>query len=86
MGLLSTHDFPVCLHGSSVPLSAQITAAYPIDQIPLSEYLVNMMDRAQLFLKYPLYPKDGCLSVGDAPGCQMDVDDDKVERESVTEL
>ena len=86
MGLLSTHDFPVCLHGSSVPLSAQITAAYPIDQIPLSEYLVNMMDRAQLFLKYPLYPKGGCLSVGDAPGCQMDVDDDKVERESVTEL
>ncbi len=86
MGLLTAYDCPVTLHASCVPLTAQLTALYPIDQVFMSEYLVNMMDRAQLFLKYPVYPKNGCLTVGDAPGCQMDIDEAKVERETLVTL
>ena len=68
------------------PLTAQLSVGYPIDQVPVSEYLVNMMERAQLFLKYPVRPRGGCLDPGEAPGCQMDVDEDKVEREAVVAL
>jgi len=86
MGLLSASDQTVCLHGSSVPLCTQVSAAYPIDLVPISEYLVNMMERAQWFLRYPVRPTGGCLEVGDAPGCQMDVNEERVERETVNEL
>ncbi|MBR5381791.1 MAG: mandelate racemase/muconate lactonizing enzyme family protein [Oscillospiraceae bacterium] len=86
MGLISSYDLPVCLHGSSVPLCTQVAATYPIDLIPLNEYLVNMMERAQWFLRYPVRPENGCLTVGDAPGCQMDINEDRVERETAEEL
>ena len=45
-----------------------------------------MMERAQWFLRYPVRPENGCLTVGDAPGCQMDINEDRVERETAEEL
>lgn len=86
MGLLSAHDYPVCPHASSVALCTQLSASYPISTVPLSEYIVNMADRSQWFLKYPVRPVDGFLLPGEAPGCQMDIDEAKVERDSVTLL
>lgn len=86
MGLLTAYDYPVSLHGSCPPVCVDLSAAYPINVLPISEYLINMMESLEYFYRYPAHPQNGKFLVEDAPGCHLDVDESKVEKESWIEL
>lgn len=86
MGLLTTYDFSVSPHGVCPPICMQLSAAYPINVIPVSEYLVNMMEAIQYFYKYPARPIRGKFIISNQVGCNLDVDDSKVQKETWVDL
>jgi hypothetical protein len=48
---------------------------------PYQEYLVKWNDINMHFLKNPLRPVNGVISLSDTPGANMMLDADKIERE-----
>lgn len=83
--LASAYDLPVIPHGHSVPASVQVIAAQPISTCPLLEYLVKWNQIHQFFLKNPIHPVDGFVSLPTEPGVGMELDDARIEhRREVT--
>lgn len=76
--LASSHDLPVIPHGHSVPANVHLIAAMPADTCPLLEYLVKWNQIHQFFLKNPLVPENGALSLPQEPGLGMALDEDKI--------
>jgi L-rhamnonate dehydratase len=69
------------VHGTSVPLAAQVSFTQNAAVSPMLEYLYNIAPHEQHFLKYPLTPVDGYLTPPPAPGVGLDIDMNKVESE-----
>jgi L-rhamnonate dehydratase len=69
------------VHGTSVPLAAQVSFTQNAAVSPMLEYLYNIAPHEQHFLKYPLTPVDGYVTPPPAPGVGLDIDMNKVESE-----
>jgi L-rhamnonate dehydratase len=79
--LASTYDLPVIPHGHSTPASAHFIASQPVGLCPLLEYLIKWNEIHQFFLKTPLKPVNGVVTLPDAPGLGMDLDSAKIEEQ-----
>jgi len=66
-------------HGHSVPANVHLSAALPILQVPLVEFLVKWNAVHQFFWKEPLVPVNGIVTVPQKPGMGMEIDEAKVE-------
>jgi L-alanine-DL-glutamate epimerase-like enolase superfamily enzyme len=77
--IASTYDLPVVPHGHSTPATAHLIASQPANLCPILEYLVKWNTIHQYFLKTPLEPKNGVVTLPDAPGLGMELDDAKTE-------
>ena len=77
--LASAYDLPVIPHGHSTPASAHLIAAWPVTTCPLLEYLIKWNEIHQFFLKYPLKPINGVVTLPTRPGIGMALDEDKIE-------
>lgn len=77
--LASAYDLPVVPHGHSTPASIHLIAAWPVVTCPLLEYLIKWNEIHQFFLRHPLKPVNGQVTVPTAPGLGMTLDRDKCE-------
>lgn len=77
--IASTYDLPVVPHGHSTPATAHLIASQPANVCPILEYLIKWNEVHQYFLKTPLKPKDGVVTLPDTPGLGMELDESKVE-------
>ena len=77
--LASAYDVQLIPHGHSVPANANFSFAQPPAVVPMVEYLVKWNILHQWFLKNPVHPVGGLVSLPTAPGLGMDIDQDKVE-------
>jgi L-alanine-DL-glutamate epimerase-like enolase superfamily enzyme len=82
IALASAYDLPVIPHGHSTPATAHVIAAWPQTTCPLLEYLVKWNEIHQFFLKTPLKPSGGVITLPDAPGLGMELDEAKIERQT----
>jgi L-rhamnonate dehydratase len=78
--LASAYDLPVIPHGHSTPATAHFIAAWPEPTCPLLEYLVKWNEIHQFFLKTPLKPVNGVITLPTTPGLGMELDDTKIEK------
>ena len=76
--LASVHGRHVIPHGHSVHASAHLIASQSPGLCPLLEYLVKWNTIHQHFLKDPLHPVDGFVTVPDRPGMGISIDESKV--------
>ena len=76
--LASAFEVPVIPHGESVPLNAQLTAAQSPSLAPFIEYLVQWNEVFQFFMKHPVKPVNGQITVSDRPGLGLEIDESKV--------
>lgn len=79
--LASTYGISVIPHGHSVPANIHLSAALPIPQVPLIEYLVKWNQLLQHFWKEPVHPVNGLIRVPEGPGMGMELDPAKIESE-----
>ncbi len=77
----SVYDIPVIPHGHSTPANAHLSAAAPILNVPWIEYLVKWNEVHQHFLKNPIKPVNGVITVSDRPGLDMELDPATFETE-----
>jgi L-alanine-DL-glutamate epimerase-like enolase superfamily enzyme len=82
IALASAYDLPVIPHGHSTPASAHVIAAWPQTTCPLLEYLVKWNEIHQFFLKSPLKPQGGVITLPETPGLGMELDDAKMTKQS----
>jgi L-rhamnonate dehydratase len=81
--IASTYDLPVIPHGHSTPATAHLIASQPANLCPLLEYLVKWNTIHQYFLKTPLEPRNGVVTLPDTPGLGMELDEAKIEDQRV---
>ena len=81
--IATTYDLPVIPHGHSTPATAHLIASQPANVCPLLEYLVKWNEIHQFFFKTPLKPIGGVVTLPDAPGLGMELDEAKIERQRV---
>jgi L-rhamnonate dehydratase len=77
----TVHDLIVIPHGHSTPIGIHFSAAQSPVHTPYQEYLVKWNAIHMHFLKNPLWPVGGSISLPSAPGANMDLDSAKIERE-----
>ncbi len=78
--LASAYDLPVIPHGHSVPATVHLIAAWPVTTCPLLEYLIKWNEIHQFFLKQPLKPVNGQVTLPTQPGIGMALDETKIEQ------
>jgi L-rhamnonate dehydratase len=81
--IASTYDLPVIPHGHSTPATAHLIASQPAPLCPLLEYLVKWNEVHQFFLKNPLKPTNGVVTLPTTPGLGMELDEAKIEQQVV---
>ncbi|HEV2530070.1 MAG TPA: enolase C-terminal domain-like protein [Thermomicrobiales bacterium] len=79
--LASCYGIPIIPHGHSVPANIQLSAALPIPQVPLVEFLVKWNGVHQYFFANPVVPVNGIVTVPDVPGMGVELDPAKIEQE-----
>jgi L-alanine-DL-glutamate epimerase-like enolase superfamily enzyme len=79
--IASTYAVPVIPHGHSVPANVQLSAALPIPQVPLVEFLIKWNQLLQFFFTEPVLPVNGVITVPDRPGMGVAIDEAKIESE-----
>jgi len=79
--LASAYDVQVILHGSSVPVNAQVSFAQNSVVTPMMEDLVVLQKMLQFFLKNPVKPVNGFITPPTAPGVGLELDESKIESE-----
>ncbi len=84
--LASAHDLQVIPHGHSSPANAHFSAAMVPTLTPYQEFLVKWNTVHQFFLKNPIEPQDGLITVPDTPGVGMDLDTGKIESEELLQF
>jgi len=83
--LASAYDLPVIPHGHSVPVTVHLIASQPPTTCPLLEYLIKWNEIHQFFLKHPIEPVNGEVSLPTAPGVGMALDETKIrERRAIS--
>ena len=71
-------------HGHSVPATVHLIASQPANVCPLLEYLVKWNQIHQFFLKHPIVPQNGSVTLPTEPGLGMELDEAKIrERREV---
>jgi L-alanine-DL-glutamate epimerase-like enolase superfamily enzyme len=80
--IASTYDLPVVPHGHSTNATAHLIASQPANLCPILEYLVKWNTIHQWFLKTPLKPENGVVTLTDAPGLGMELDEYKIEEQT----
>jgi L-rhamnonate dehydratase len=83
--LASAFEIQAIPHGHSVPVNAHLTAAQSPGVTPYIEYLEQWNGVHQHFLKYPVKPVDGQISVSDIPGLGLELDYSKVSSRQTLE-
>ena len=86
LALASAYDVPVIPHGHSTPASIHVIAAWPEPTTPLLEYLIKWNEVHQFFLKNPVKPVNGLVSVPRGAGIGMELDEAKIERRAEVEF
>ncbi|MCC6179719.1 MAG: mandelate racemase/muconate lactonizing protein [Chloroflexi bacterium] len=81
--IASTYDLPVVPHGHSTPATAHLIASQPPNLCPILEYLVKWNTIHQFFLKTPLQPVGGVVTLPETPGLGMDLDEHKIEEQHI---
>jgi L-rhamnonate dehydratase len=79
--IASTYDLPVIPHGHSTPASAHLIASQPANVCPILEYLIKWNEIHQFFLKTPLKPKNGVVTLPETPGLGMELDEAKISEQ-----
>ena len=79
--LASAFDLPVIPHGHSSHATAHLIASQPPTVTPIQEFLIKWNAVHQFFLKDPLNPVDGMITVPNAPGLGLAIDESKIEDE-----
>jgi L-alanine-DL-glutamate epimerase-like enolase superfamily enzyme len=79
--LASAYDVPVVPHGHSTQATAHLIASQPATLCPILEYLLKWNVIHQYFLKAPLVPQGGVVTLPETPGLGMDLDDAKIEEQ-----
>ena len=79
--LASAFDLPVVPHGHSSHATAHLIASQPPTVTPIQEFLIKWNAVHQFFLKDPLNPVNGVITVPDAPGLGLAIDESKVDEE-----
>ena len=77
--LASAYDLPVIPHGHSVPTTVHLIASQPANVCPLLEYLIKWNQIHQFFLKYPVKPEGGLVSLSERPGMGLELDEAKIK-------
>ena len=70
-------------HGCVPNLGAHIMAATSPEVCPMTEYILNINDAAQYFMKYPTKPVHGMVMPPEVPGIGCDIDESKVEKSEI---
>jgi L-rhamnonate dehydratase len=78
--LASAYDLPIIPHGHSVPATVHLIAAWPVTTCPLLEYLIKWNEIHQFFLKQPVKPVNGQVTLPTKPGIGMALDEAKIEQ------
>ena len=79
--LASAFDLPVIPHGHSSHATAHLIASQPPTVTPIQEFLIKWNAIHQFFLEEPLNPVNGTITVPDAPGMGIAIDEAKVDSE-----
>ncbi len=77
--IASAYDIPVVPHGHSTQATAHLIASQSPTLCPILEYLLKWNVIHQYFLKSPLVPQGGVVTLPETPGLGMDLDDAKIE-------
>ena len=77
----TTLDLITIPHGHSTPIGIHFSVTQSPIHTPYQEYLVKWNDIHMHFLQHPLWPVNGSIMLPDAPGVNMALDADKIERE-----
>ena len=77
----TVHDLITIPHGHSTPIGIHMSVTQSPIHTPYQEYLVKWNDINMFFLKNPLWPVNGAISLPEAPGANMDLDPAKIEKE-----
>ena len=77
----STYDILVVPHGHSTPATAHLIASQPAALCPLLEYLIKWNEIHQFFLKEPLKPSNGVITLPETPGLGMDLDESRIQEQ-----
>jgi len=76
--LASAYDLIVIPHGHSVPASVHLIAAQSPEVCPMLEYLIKWNQIHQFFLKTPIRPEGGYVTLPDGPGLGLELDETKI--------
>jgi L-rhamnonate dehydratase len=79
--IASTYDLPVVPHGHSTNATAHLIAAQPASLCPILEYLIKWNTIHQWFLKTPLRPENGVVTLPTTAGLGMELDESKIEEQ-----
>ena len=82
----TVHDLIVIPHGLSTPIGIHFSVSQSPIHTPYQEYLIKWNIINQHFLANPLHPVNGLLGLPDAPGANMELDPEKIERERDLEV
>lgn len=83
--LASAYDLPVIPHGHSVPATVHLLAAWPVTTCPWLEFLIKWNAIHQFFLKDPIVPVNGEVTLPAGPGIGMELDESKIlERREIS--
>ena len=77
--MASAFDLPVIPHGHSSYATAHVIASQPPTTTPIQEFLIKWNAVHQFYLKDPLVPVGGMITVPDSPGLGIEIDEAKVE-------
>jgi L-alanine-DL-glutamate epimerase-like enolase superfamily enzyme len=76
----TVHDLITIPHGHSTPMGIHFSVTQSPIHTPYQEYLVKWNDINMHFLRHPVRPANGGIRLPEAPGIQMTLDPDKIER------
>lgn len=77
----TAHDLITIPHGHSTPIGIHFSATQSPIHTPYQEFLVKWNAVNMYFLKDPLWPINGEIHLPSAPGANMQLDPEKIERE-----
>ena len=75
--LASTYEVEVVPHAHAAA-TVQVLAAQPASLCPMLEFLMNHSVVHQHFFEEPIEPEDGVVTLTEAPGLGVELDDDKI--------
>ena len=77
--LASAYDLIVIPHGHSVPASVHLIAAQAPEVCPMLEYLIKWNQIHQFFLRTPIRPEGGYVTLPEGPGLGIELDETKIQ-------